>query len=285
MEYNKELFKKNIKFIREKNNLSQAKFAAKLDVSQHMISVYESNDDPNPTLDMLIRISNYSNTSIEALLTLDLEENLFNYGMRKPSNGSNEYSYFEGMKYYVYYLTENVAEPFYDGYIQMDEKYDNEHFFLHGKAKAGHEYDCKMVIEGTDNFYIYGTEVTLPRRFHLLMYYPDFRKEEKYQAGLGILSRLNTKKQIAGMRLAVTSKKLDLQNAYIRDELKYYLTTGENPNRLGIEENSYKIAVNHDLDNEFRNWVNSLPLGKGEKAIPRYQDNTGHFYRPDRESY
>ena len=258
MKYDKEIFKRNVQFIRQKNGLSQAKFAEKIGVSQHMISVYEKNDDPNPTLDVLIRMSEYSNTSIEALLTLDLEENLFNYGMRKPSNGAIEYRYFEGMTYYVYYLTENTTEPFYKGHIIMDDKYDSEHFFLHGKAFTGHEYDCKMVIEGTDNFFIYGTEISLPRRFHLQMYYPDFRKEEKYQAGLGILSRLNTKKQIAGMRLAVSSKELDLDDLRIRDELKYYLTSGENPNRLAIGESSCKIVVNHDLDNEFRNWVNGL---------------------------
>ena len=258
MKYDKNIFRDNIKLIRKRSGLSQEKFAELIRVSQHMVSVYENRDDSNPSLDTLINISEYSNTSIEALLTLRLDENLFNYGMRKPTTGAIEYSYFEGMTYHVYYLTESINEPFFKGQIKMDDKYDNEHFFLHGKAFTVHEYDCKMVIEGTDNFFIYGTDVSRPRRFHLQMYYPEFRREEKYQAGLGILSRLNTRKQIAGMRLAVTSKELDLQDLYIRDELKLYLTSGENANRLRSGESSSKIVVNHDLDNSFREWINSL---------------------------
>lgn len=258
MIYNKEIFMKNIKFLRNKADLSQAEFGHMIGVSQHTVSQYESGKKINPSLDTLILISEHTNTSIESLLTIQLEENLYNYGTRKPKNGPAEYSYFEGMTYYVYYLTESITNPFYKGHIIMDDKYDRDHSFLHGKAFTGHEYDCKMVIEGTDNFYIYGTEVNLPRRFHLQMYYPDFRKEDKYQAGLGILSRLNTSKQIAGMRLAVTSKELNLENPYIRNELKGYLTAGENPDRLAAGESSCKIIVNHYLDNQFRNWINSL---------------------------
>lgn len=251
MKYDKKILQNNIRYIRKKSGLSQADFAEEINLSQHMISVYETDSRLNPKLDVLIKLSEHSKTPIEALLTMNLKEkeNVFNHGIRKPNTEEYVYSYFKGMTYYVYYLTESVTDPFYKGFISMDDEYDSEHYFLHGTASTGHIYDCKMVIEGTEIFHIYGTEINLPRRFHLQMHYPDFREENKYQAGLGILSRINSRKQIVGMRLAVSSKELNIKDLRIRDELKYFLTTGEYAG---------KIAVSHELDDEFREWVNDL---------------------------
>lgn len=246
MEYIKKVFQSNVKFLRKKSGLSQAKFGEAIGVSQHLVSVYESGDKPNPTLETLIQLSKYANTSIEAILTLNLEDNIFNFGTRKPVADKYAYSHFEGMTYHVYYLSEGNSKEFYHGFIAMDDEYDQEHVFLHGSASTGHNYDCKMVIEGDHSFYIYGTEVMLSRRFHIGMYYPDFRDERKYLAGLGILTRIDSRKNITGVKIAVSSLELDIYDTMVKEKLTHYLS---NDNHTNI------TVINRTIDDDFRSWI------------------------------
>ena len=252
MDYDKKIFQKNVRFLRRKSGLSQEKFGELIGVSQHLVSVYEKANDPNPTLDNLISLSIYANTSIEALLTLNLEEDVFNFGTRKPDAGDFEYSHFESMTYHVYYLKERSSHKFYHGFISFDKKYDKEHLFLHGTATTGHTYDCKMVIEGTNTFYIYGTEIDMPRRIHIGMYYPDFREEVKYTGGLGILTRIDSRKYFVGMKVAVTINELDFNSIDVRERLTQFLSQGGERGHL---------FINRDHDDEFRNWVKEINGG------------------------
>lgn len=249
MEYNKKVFQKNVCFLRHKSGLSQAKFGEEIGISQHLVSVYENGDNPNPTMETLISLSKYANTSIEALLTLNLEDNVFNYGTRRTSAADFEYSHFEGMTYYVYYLQERLPVQFYRGFLSLDEKYDREHLFLHGTVTTGHTYDCKMVIEGNNTVYLYGTEINLPRRFHISLYFPDFREEIKYRAGLGILTRIDRRKHFVGMRVALSVDALDIDDVEISNRLKLFLAEGEGNGQL---------SINRDKDDEFREWVQRL---------------------------
>lgn len=249
MEYNKKVFQHNVHVLRQKSGLSQAKFGEKIGISQHLVSVYENGGDPNPTLETLISLSKYANTSIEALLTLNLEGNIFNYGTRRTSAGDFEFSHFEGMTYNVYYLQERLPEQFYHGFLSLDDKFDKEHLFLHGTVTTGHTYDCKMVIEGNNTVYLYGTEINLSRRFHIGFYYPDFREAMKYRAGLGILTRIDRRKYFTGMKVALSVDDLDLGDVDICSRLKLFLTEGT--------ENG-QLSINRDKDDEFREWVNQL---------------------------
>ena len=246
MKYNKSFFQKNIKHIRKMSGMTQASFGKELCISQHTISIYENGANPNPTLENLIIISKFSNRSIEDLLTVDLEDDTFNFGTRKPNSSEFEYSHFTGKTYCAYYFTENQSDLFYTGYITFDDEYDNEHLFLHGTAVAGHYYDCKMVIEDSHTFYIYGTERNEPRRFHILMYYPDFRDEQKYHAGLGLLTRIDSEKRLAAMKLAIVDKELDLYDFETEKDLKNFLSC--------IDEKEI-IRISRIKDEEFRNWV------------------------------
>lgn len=248
MEYDKKIFQNNMKFLRRKSGLSQTKFAQELGISQKTISMYED-ENPNPTLNSLLIISRRFNVSIEALLSWDLEEGTFNFGTRKTKAGEFEYSHFEGMTYNVYYCSERSDETFHHGLITFDEEYDKEHLFLHGTTSTGHTYDCKMVIEETHTFYVYGTEIEMPRRFHIGMYYPDFREEMKYFAGIGIVTRIDSRKNITGMRVVLTRSELDVDDRAVEEKLLYFLTSGNN---------SGDVFVNRDLDDEFREWVRGL---------------------------
>ena len=245
MKYDKKIFQENVRTLRKQSNLSQEKFAEAVGISQHSVHVYEK-ENPNPTLDQLMHLAEFGNTTIEALLTQGTDD--FNFGNRKPDAGDFEFSHFEGMTYHVYYL-KSEADQLYHGFIAFDEKYDDEHLFLHGTASTGHIYDCKMVIEGTHTFYIYGIENDLPRRFHLAMYYPDFREEIKYRAGLGILTRIDSRKFFVGMRAAVTDKEIDIEDPILREKLIEFLSIGDD---AGF------VTVDRNIDNRFRNWVEGL---------------------------
>lgn len=249
MEYDKSIFRNNICFLRHKSGLSQAKFGEKIGISQHLVSVYENGYDPNPTVNTLISLSKYANTSIEALLTLNLEDNVFNFGTRRSNASKFEYSHFEGMTYNMYFLQERKPSQFYHGFLSLDKNFDEEHSFLHGTVTTAHIYDCKMVIEENNTVYLYGTEINMPRRFHIGLYYPDFREEVKYRAGLGILTRIDRRKYFVGMKVAISVNELDTNDVKISEGLIQFLTEGERNGQL---------SINRDKDDEFREWVQGL---------------------------
>lgn len=250
MEYNKNIFQKNVCFLRKKSGLSQAKFGEIIGISQHLVSVYEKGKNPNPTMETLISLSKYANASIETLLTLNIEDNVFNFGTRKTRAGDFEYSHFEGMTYHVYYLKERLPTQFYCGILSFEKKYDSEHLFLHGTVRTGHRYDCKMVIEGNHTAHIYGTETDLSRRFHIGLYYPDFREEVKYRAGLGVLTRIDCREYFVGMKVAITVDELNIDDVEIRKKLIQFLSE---------QAQNGQLIISRDKDDEFRDWVKRLP--------------------------
>ncbi len=58
---------KNLKKLREENNLSQTELARKLHVSQQVIAKYETSDTL-PSSNMMIRIADFFNVSIDYLV-------------------------------------------------------------------------------------------------------------------------------------------------------------------------------------------------------------------------
>lgn len=153
------------------------------------------------------------------------------------------------MTYHIYYLTESESEPFYHGYLSFDREYGKEHPFLHGVTTTGQTYDCKLVIEGTHTFYIYGTEIDLPRRIHIGLYYPDFREEVKYHAGLGVLTRIDDRKFFTGMKVAVTDIEIDVKNPVISERMEVILSEA-------VEQG--RVILNRQMDVEFKKWVANL---------------------------
>lgn len=237
----------NIKFLRIKNNLTQKQLSECSGVSQHSISDIEKKEEPNPELQTLIALSNHFGYSIDSMVNTDLskETDLFNLGIRKPTSGQTEFSYFEGHKYFVYFLSERPSEKTFSGTIEFDKHFDEEHLFLHGTVKTGHNYDVRMVIEGTASVYLYGTERHLPRRFYMALFFPDFRNDEKeYIGGLGIVNRLDTRKYHTGMKVALSQKEIKDE-----DKLLEYLDVGESKSR---------VWVTRDDDLKFRDYVAGL---------------------------
>ena len=59
---------KGLKIIRKEKNLNQQKVAIDLNISREVLSHYE-NGKREPSLDMLIKMSDYFNVSIDFLIT------------------------------------------------------------------------------------------------------------------------------------------------------------------------------------------------------------------------
>ncbi len=59
---------KGLKEIRKKKNLNQLKIASDLNISRESISYYE-NGKREPSLDLLVKMSDYFNVSIDYLIT------------------------------------------------------------------------------------------------------------------------------------------------------------------------------------------------------------------------
>lgn len=237
----------NIKYLRNKNSLTQKQLSECSGVSQHSISDIETKEDPNPGLQTLSSLSTYFGYSIDSLVNVDLsqETDLFNLGIRKPTSGKKEFAYFEGHKYFVYYLSERPSEKTFSGTIEFDKHFDEEHLFLHGTVTTGHKYDVRMVIEGASSVYLYGTERNIPRRFYMALFFPDFRIDEKeYIGGLGIVNRLDTRKYHTGMKVALSQKEIKDE-----DKLLEFLDVGDSNSR---------VWVTRDDDLKFRDYVAKL---------------------------
>lgn len=239
-----------MEYLRKEHGLSQAGLAKELGVSQHTVSTYEK-DISNPTLYNLCLLSKFYKISIEAMLTTDLCGNTFNFGMRKTTAREKEYGFFEGITLNVYYKSDRSYENIHCGKIVFDQKYDEEHLFLHGNANTWHNYDCKLVIEGTNTVNVYGTEKTMPRRFQMMLYYPDFRDDTKYLAGLALVTRIDGKKSITSMRVAVTCQEIDVSDERVEKKLVEYLTRKDDVSE-GV------ISVDRKLDDEYREWIRKI---------------------------
>lgn len=64
---------KNLKYLRNKNEISQEKMSNDLDINQSTIAKWENNSR-KITLEQAIKISNYFNISIGDFISIDLKE-------------------------------------------------------------------------------------------------------------------------------------------------------------------------------------------------------------------
>lgn len=239
------IFQKNVQHFLEKLGLSEKKLAAEIHVNQKTISRY-FNEGCNPKPDTLLKLARRFGCSVEDLWTYDFvnpDPEHPRQFTRKPNVTDREFSYFEGMKLFVYYLREGKAADVYEGYIQMEREYDSQRLYLHGHARTGHEYDVKLVIEGHASIFIYGISDEEERRFYIALHYPDFRDEEDYKKGLGILTRLDAQKVIVAQRVVLSDERLNLEDSEIRTHLIRLLADNDKAPR---------VWVNARVDHEFR---------------------------------
>ena len=81
------------------------------------------------------------------------------------------------------------------------------------------------------------------------LYYPDFREEVKYHAGLGVLTRIDDRKFFTGMKVAVTDVEIDVKNPVISERMEVILSEA-------VEQG--RVILNRQMDVEFKKWVANL---------------------------
>ena len=69
---NQSYFSGNLKFLRERKAQSQEKLSTALGISRSQLSAYEKGQTRNPTLDMMMVVSEYFKISLDVLIKIDL---------------------------------------------------------------------------------------------------------------------------------------------------------------------------------------------------------------------
>lgn len=250
----KDIFSRNVKYFRkEVLRITQEKLGEDVGVAQHTISEYETKKDNNPSLDVIMALADEFGISEGQLLTCDYEAGGNTpFEVRSPNGTKEDFSYFENHTIYMYYMAVDVQGDIREAVITFDEKFDEDRKYLHGILSAGHEYDCKMVIEGnTTNatVYINGIGKKYERRINIAFFYPASKRENKYPGGWGVIVRLDDNNTLKGQRVIFSSEKLD----YIKNKneiLKHLTNNNKN----------HDVYVDRYNEGKFREKIRDLRL-------------------------
>lgn len=240
----------NIRFLREeKAGVTQEQFVEKMGMkSTKTLSRYE-NEEQTPPLDLLIKLSNHFHCAIDDLVYKDLSKDQTDNSDwklgRKPKVSSGDFTFFEGQKYFVYYLSEKSGGKYKTGELELDEHHDEKRLYLHGTLQMHHLYDCKLVIDGR-NVIIYATGVDRRLRAVIVLHFPDFgeNKEFKYRGGLGIVTHRDTHHNQSAQRICLIDKEIKTEED--KKELLRVLTGDD-----GIE----RITIKLEMDSIFSQWI------------------------------
>lgn len=223
----KSTFARNVKYFRKDVlHLSQEALGEKVGVNQHTISEYESGSNDNPRLNVLSDLADAFGVSVSQLLTCDYQMGgSTSFAVRQPNGSKEAFSYFEGHELFMYFLAVDAGGVIREAKIIFDEAFDEGRKYLHCTLYAGHEYDCKMVIEGSvasATVYINGIGKIDERRINIVFFYPANKGEDKFPGSIGIIVRLDDNNTLKGQRVILSAVKLDYENK--REEMLGYLT-------------------------------------------------------------
>ena len=223
----KSTFARNVKYFRKDVlHLSQEALGEKVGVNQHTISEYESGSNDNPRLNVLSDLADAFGVSVSQLLTCDYQMGgSTSFAVRQPNGSKEAFSYFEGHELFMYFLAVDAGGVIREAKIIFDEAFDEGRKYLHCTLYAGHEYDCKMVIEGSvasATVYIHGIGKIDERRINIVFFYPANKGEDKFPGSMGIIVRLDDNNTLKGQRVILSAVKLDYENK--REEMLGPLT-------------------------------------------------------------
>lgn len=226
----KGIFSCNVLYFRsEVLHISQKKLGKIVGVSQHTISEYERGKNINPTLNVLTDLANAFGVSVSQLLTCDYKEGgRTSFSVRHPNGSKDAFSYFEGHELYIYFLAVDARGIIREAKLLFDEEFDKGRKYLHCTLNAGHEYDCKMVIEGSTTnatVYINGIGKKDERRINLAFFYPANKSKDKCPGSIGVIMRLDDNNTLKGQRAILSAEKLAFENK--REAMLKYLTNND----------------------------------------------------------
>lgn len=224
---NKSIFANNVQYFRnDVLHISQKELGKRVGVNQHTISEYESGSNDNPRLNVLSDLADAFGVSVSQLLTCDYQTGgSTSFAVRQPNGSKEAFSYFEGHELFMYFLAVDAGGVIREAKIIFDDAFDEGRKYLHCTLYAGHEYDCKMVIEGSmanATVYINGIGKIDERRINIVFFYPANKGKDKFPGSMGIIVRLDDNNTLKGQRVILSAVKLDYENK--REEMLKHLT-------------------------------------------------------------
>lgn len=188
---------KNIAFFRKKNKLKQENLGHDLEISQGMISQYETSKR-FPNLETIAKFSNYFKIPLKEFMFTDFdmedtyEENVnsYNYDLRPIVKCAKQ-------TYYCYYIKEQNK-----GTYDISSKIS--HFTIR-IMEAISDNSAKAILIFPEKNHIYNAILSLDDRyaylecheyqrdyfFHLTFYYHKSRSRTTYSGGIGLMQRLD----------------------------------------------------------------------------------------------
>lgn len=229
-------FRKNIRTIRLKRGLKQEDMAEGLGI-QPTISKYETGAS-SISLDLAIRYSEFFGISIDNLCSHDYsvsDRPHPDLSVRNPNASEDARRLFRDKLLFFYYLS--ASGSINEGFIDLDPEFDMVRRFLHGEAVTKNRYDCKLVIEGKESVYIYGTELSETWRFMIMFPYP--KGYTVYSGGTGILVHKDEGDNLSGQKVVVSEKKLDVNEGtsdyeYVKNQLGDHKSSTDRNEDVGV---------------------------------------------------
>lgn len=207
------IFSKNLRYLR--GPLSLRELSEKINIQPNTLSQYEHNCR-SPRLDIFMEICNYFSISAEDLLRCDLEVQPSpppvvdevlqgNRSLADPTILKK----FENVELYCYYYSGTRDDCIREGKLQLLTQYGEREFVV-GKLKtASQSYSCKLVVEGTDCYYIYGTNEK--RYDRMVMSFQDHHflsNTEKLKCGIGLVVSTSSRGRLMTQIVVMSSIKL-----------------------------------------------------------------------------
>ena len=246
MEINKKVFSTNLKNFRVQAGMTQEFLANKIGVSLATYRRYELGNSI-PDVEKLLELSSIFDIPAEYLVKHDYSKGKpTTPGFRDPVVKAGSYRFFSGQQYYVYYLSEKADDRLKTGLLIFDENHDIKRQYIHGALRMHHEYDCKLLIDGS-TIIIYGTGKYDPQRVVIALHLPDFGddKDFNYRGGIGVMIHRDTHGNQSAQRICLSYKKISYDNTEGMEEIKKVLSID------GVSQ----IKVRVEDDSDFNQWA------------------------------
>lgn len=209
--------------------------------TQSAISKYETGVS-SISLDLAIAYSEFFGVSLDNMCSHDYsisDRPHPDLSVRNPNASEDARRLFRDKVLFFYYLS--AFGSINEGFLDLDPEFDMVRKFLHGEAVTKNRYDCKLVIEGKESVYIYGTELSEAWRFLIMFPYP--KGNTAYTGGTGILVHKDEGDNLSGQKVVISEKKLDVIEG--TSDYEYV------KNRLGV----HKASTNRNEDIGARDFV------------------------------
>lgn len=211
--YSRELFCKNLIYLRGKK--SQKEVAGALKISVSALSQYENNKR-KPDIDVLISICQYYNVTANTLLGHDLEIHSSKctiiyevlQGNRTLAN-PDVLKKFEKTTLYCYYYSGSRVNVIREGVLKLFSQYEGREFVAGEFESYKQKYFCKLVVEENDHYYVYGTNMNKPDRMVMAFRDHDFlTNSEHLNSGVGLCLSTSSRGRIISQIVVLSSVKI-----------------------------------------------------------------------------